>query len=109
VFGALGDVRGDGRATAELARAFETGAATPEVLRAAARNDLTAAAERVTPAVAAARAAARAKGIDLHVSGSGPSLFAIADDRAHAIHLSRALRRMGMRARAHAVAGPSPS
>ena len=96
--------RGDGRATDEVVRLFATGTATPAALRARACNDLTAAAERVSPIVAEARAAARERGIDLHVSGSGPSLFAIADDRAHAIRMSRSLRRAGLRARPHALA-----
>lgn len=104
VFAAFDGPHGDGRATEEAARLFATGTATPAALRALARNDLTAAAERVSPVVAEARAAARARGIELHVSGSGPSLFAIADDRAHAIRLSRALRRLEMRARPHAIA-----
>jgi 4-diphosphocytidyl-2C-methyl-D-erythritol kinase len=104
VFAALEGVRGDGRATAEIARALAAGDAAAATMRPLLRNDLTTAAERVAPRVADARAAARAKGIELHVSGSGPSLFALADDRAHAIHLSRALRRIGLRARPHQIA-----
>jgi len=103
VFGALGPVRGDVRATDELARAFASGSATPAVLRSLARNDLTTAAARVAPAVADAIAIARGMGVDLHLSGSGPSLFAIGDDRAHAIRTSRALRRAGLRARPHRI------
>ena len=104
VFAALERPRGDGRATDELAEAVKSGAVTSATIRALARNDLATAAERVSSRVTEARAAARAKGIDLHVSGSGPSLFAIADDRAHALHLSRALRRIDLRARAHRIA-----
>lgn len=104
VFAAHGAQRSDGRATEELATLFASGTATPAAVRMLARNDLTAAAERVCPLVADARATARARGIDLVVSGSGPSLFAIADDRPHAIFMSRALRRAGIRARARALA-----
>lgn len=104
VFAALERASGDGSATDALARALQEGSATPEALRALARNDLTAAAERVCPLVADARAAARDRGIGLQVSGSGPSLFAIADDRADAIRIARSLRRAGLRARPHQVA-----
>ena len=103
VFAAFDGPRGGGRATDEMARLFATGIATPAALRALARNDLTAAAERVAPIVAEARAAALERGIELQVSGSGPSLFAIADDRAHAIRMSRALRRAGLHARPRAI------
>ncbi|MBM4434384.1 MAG: hypothetical protein FJ028_04620, partial [Chloroflexi bacterium] len=80
------------------------GAAGPATIRSLLRNELTAAAERIAPRIAEARAAARAKGIDLHLSGSGPSLFAVADDRARAIHGASALRRIGLRARPHRLA-----
>lgn len=103
VFAALERPRGDGRATEELAAAFAAGTVTARVVRELARNDLSDAAARVSGVVADARAAARARGIDLHVSGSGPSLFAVADDRADAIRIARILRRYGMRARAHPV------
>jgi 4-diphosphocytidyl-2C-methyl-D-erythritol kinase len=33
------------------------------------------------------------------MSGSGPSLFALGDDRAHAIRIARRLRHAGLRAR----------
>jgi 4-diphosphocytidyl-2-C-methyl-D-erythritol kinase len=104
VFAAHQASRSDGRATEELARLFASGAATPATVREIARNDLTNAAEHVCPLVAEARATARRHGIELVVSGSGPSLFAIADDRAHAIRMSRALRRAGIRARPHVIA-----
>jgi len=104
VFAAHGDARGDGRATDRLARLFADRTATPAAIRALARNDLTAAAERMCSLVAGARAAGVARGIELVVSGSGPSLFAIADDRAHAIRMSRSLRRAGLRARPYALA-----
>lgn len=112
VYAALDRPAGDGRVTDEVARLFASGTATPAGLRALARNDLTAAAERACPLVAAARASARARWIDLVVSGSGPSLFAIAEDRAHAMRVSRSLRRAGLRARPYALAistGPLPT
>ncbi len=91
-------------ATDALARSLASGSATPSLLRELARNDLTATAERLCPPIAEARAAAKARGIDLVLSGSGPSLFAIADDRADALRIARSLRRVGLRARPHAVA-----
>ena len=108
VFAAHDAPRSDGRATEQLVRLFASASATPAALRELVRNDLTAAAERVCPLVAEARATARGCGVDLVVSGSGPSLFAVADDRAHAIRMSRALRRAGLRARPHAIAVTAP-
>lgn len=90
---------GDGSATARLARAFTEGTVTPALARECARNDLERAAERACSWIADARASARSRGVTLQLSGSGPSLFAIADDRAHALRLARALRRAGLRAR----------
>lgn len=104
VFAALSGERADGRATVDLAAALARGEADPATVRSLMRNDLTAAAERIAPRIAEMRVAARAKRIDLHLSGSGPSLFAVADDRAHAIHAARALRRIGLRARPYRVA-----
>ena len=86
-----------GAASEQVAAAFRDGSVTPALLREHARNDLLPAAERACGWIADARAAARARGIELHLSGSGPSLFAIADDRAHALRLARALRRAGLR------------
>ncbi len=100
--------RSDGGATAELARLLESGAASPRAIRALARNDLGPAAERVSPAVRDARSAARDGGVDLVVSGSGPSLFAVADDRAHALRLARSLRRQGLRASPRALCVDAP-
>lgn len=104
VFAALEAPRGDGRATADLAGAFERGSVDAATIRSLLRNDLTAAAERTAPQVAEARAAASARGIDLHLSGSGPSLFTVVDDHARAIHTAKALRRVGLRARPHQLA-----
>lgn len=105
VFAALTEAerRGDGAATAALADAFDRGVADPAALRAHARNDLTSAAERLCPWIVEARAAAAAKGIALELTGSGPALFAIADDRADALRIARILRRAGLRARAHVL------
>lgn len=109
VFAALGAVRSDGGATAELAAAFARGSVDARTVRPLLRNDLTTAAERIAPSVAEARSAAKARGIDLHLSGSGPSLFALADDRARAIHMARSLRRVGLRARPSQLAYTPPS
>ncbi|MDP9266032.1 MAG: 4-(cytidine 5'-diphospho)-2-C-methyl-D-erythritol kinase [Chloroflexota bacterium] len=111
VFGSLGPGEcGDGQATQELANAFDRGAADAAAIRRCARNDLLAAAERCAPEIADVRALAAARGIDLQLSGSGPSLFAVADDRADALRIARALRRLGLRARPLALgfaAGPT--
>ena len=104
VFAALRpDERSDGSASARLAAAFRDATADAEVLRACGRNDLTAAAARICPEVAEARSIAGWQGITLAVSGSGPSLFAIANDRADALRLARILRAKGLAARAHAL------
>ncbi len=87
-----------------LARAFRDGAATPEMLRVHADNALLAAAERCCEAIASWRAAAAARGIALALTGSGPTLFAIADDRGDALRMARILRRAGLRGRAQRVA-----
>jgi len=87
-----------------LARAFRDGVATPDVLRVHADNALLAAAERCCEAIASWRAAAAARGIALALTGSGPTLFAIADDRGDALRMARILRRAGLRGRAQRVA-----
>src|SRR5205823_13548172 len=51
------------------------------------------------PAIANTRNLAATLGIDLAMSGSGPSLFALAKDRAHALQMVRVLRRAGLKAR----------
>ena len=91
---------GDGAASERLAAAFRSGSATPARLRDCARNELLDAAERACGWIADARAAARTRDIELHLSGSGPALFAIADDRAQALRLARALRNAGLRPQA---------
>lgn len=95
---------GDGRATDAMAATLAGGRADPAMIRSRARNDLTAAAERLSPLIAEAREAAAKRGIALTLSGSGPSLFVVADDRAHAIRLARALRGLEMRARPRRLA-----
>jgi 4-diphosphocytidyl-2C-methyl-D-erythritol kinase len=78
---------------------------TPQLVRDNARNDLLAAAERLCPAVADARSRAAGRGIALALSGSGPTLFAVADDRRDALRIARILRRLGLAAHAHTIAG----
>jgi len=84
-----------------LAEALRQGRATTDFIRVHAENDLLGAAERLCPAIASWREAAAARGIALAMSGSGPTLFAIADDRADALRIARILRRAGLRARPH--------
>jgi len=87
-----------------IADAFVRGRMTPDLLRTHAENDLLAAAARKCEAIASWRAAAAARGVPLALTGSGPTLFSVADDRADALRIARILRRAGLRARAHAVA-----
>jgi len=96
----------DGAATAGLAAAFVDGTIDPALLRRSAPNGLLAAAERVCPAIADARAAAAAKGVALSLSGSGPTLFWIADGRADALRCARTLRRAGLDAQALVLGVP---
>lgn len=105
VFAALDPAhRGTAEMTDAVARMVRGGDIDPGALRSHLRNDLTLAAERVCPSIADARAAAQARGIDLALSGSGPSMFAVADDRAHAIRLARSLAVAGLRARPYRIA-----
>jgi 4-diphosphocytidyl-2-C-methyl-D-erythritol kinase len=87
-----------------LAQAFRDSTVTPETLRAHADNALLAAAERRCEAIASWRAAAAARGIALALTGSGPTLFAVADDRGDALRIARILRRAGLRGHAQVVA-----
>jgi 4-diphosphocytidyl-2-C-methyl-D-erythritol kinase len=89
----------DGARSATLAKALRDRKVTVSVIREALHNDLLEAAERVAPAIADARNVAARMGIDLAMSGSGPSLFALGDDRAQAIGIARRLRRSGFRVR----------
>lgn len=86
-----------------LANAFARGAVTPDFVRLHAENDLLAPAERLCPAIASWRAAAAARGIVLALTGSGPTLFAVADDRPDALRMCRMLGRAGLRARPYVV------
>lgn len=106
VFAALDpDHRGTAGMTDAVSRMLREGDVDPVALRSHLRNDLTPAAESVCPLVAEARGAAAARGIDLALSGSGPSMFAVADDRAHAIRIARSLAAAGLRARLYRLAG----
>jgi 4-diphosphocytidyl-2-C-methyl-D-erythritol kinase len=84
-----------------LAAAFAKGVATPDLIRVHASNDLLAAASRRSDAIASWQTAAAARGIALFLTGSGPTLFTIADDRADALRIARILKRAGIRAHAH--------
>jgi 4-diphosphocytidyl-2-C-methyl-D-erythritol kinase len=85
--------------SAMLTKALRDRKATVALVRESLHNDLLAAAESVAPAIAEARKTASALGIDLAMSGSGPSLFALGDDRTHAVRIARRLRRGGFRMR----------
>ena len=87
-----------------LARAFESGTVTPDLLRVHAANDLLAAATRRCDAIRSWQEAAGARGVPLFLTGSGPTLFAIPDDRADALRIARILRHAGMRAHAYPLA-----
>jgi 4-diphosphocytidyl-2-C-methyl-D-erythritol kinase len=90
---------------AEVLRdAFARGKVTPQLLRDNARNDLLGPAERLCPWLAEARARATEHGIALALSGSGPTLFTITDDRRDALRVARILRRLGLLAHAHTMA-----
>ena len=97
------DERSEGARTASLAAAFARSAASPATIREHLRNDLAAAAGRVAPQIVAAREAASAAGVTLTLSGSGPTLFCVADDRADALRQTRILRRRGLGARPYAL------
>lgn len=88
-----------GERSEALAKALRDRKVTVAGMRDFIHNDLLDAAERIVPAIADARKTASAMGIDLALSGSGPSLFALGDDRAHAIQIARRLRRRGLRTR----------
>lgn len=88
-----------------LRDAIARGTVTPQLLRENARNDLLGPAERLCPWIADARSRAAERGIALALSGSGPTLFAVADDRRDALRTARILRRLGLLAHAHTMAG----
>jgi 4-diphosphocytidyl-2-C-methyl-D-erythritol kinase len=97
--------RGAAAAVDGLRDAFARQTVTPQLLRDNARNDLLGPAERLCPAIADARSRAAKHSIALALSGSGPTLFAVADDRRDALRMARILRRLGLLARAHTMAG----
>src|SRR5438093_1374755 len=99
VFAAYRAKPSTGERSAALAKALRDRKVTVALVRGCLHNDLLDAAERVAPAIADARKTASRLGIDLAMSGSGPSLFALGDDRAHAIRIARRLRHAGLRAR----------
>jgi len=104
VFGALrADEWSDGRSSAALAAAFDDGSVTPEIVRMRSRNDLLDAASRTCRDIGEARLIAGAKGVTLALSGSGPSMFAVADSRQDALRTARVLRAGGLDARARAL------
>lgn len=93
----------DGSRSAALARAFDAQHVDPDTVREHLRNDLADAAARVCREIGETRLIAGAKGVSLSLSGSGPSLFAIADDRRDALRLARILRGQGLDARPRAL------
>jgi 4-diphosphocytidyl-2-C-methyl-D-erythritol kinase len=97
--------RGAAAAVDTLHDAFARRTVTPQLLRDNARNDLLGPAERLCPAIADARSRAAEHSIALALSGSGPTLFAVADDRRDALRMARILRRLGLLAHAHTMAG----
>ncbi len=104
VFAALRpDEWSDGSRSVALARAFALGRVDPDTIRSQIGNDLSDAATRVCREIGEARLIAGAKGVTLALSGSGPSLFAVADDRRDALRLTRILRGQGLDARARAL------
>jgi len=106
VFAALqSDDGGAAGAVDALRDAFARGTVTPQLLRDNARNDLLGPAARLCTAIAEARARAAEHGIALSLSGSGPTLFAVADDRRDALRITRLLRRIGLAAHAHTMGG----
>jgi 4-diphosphocytidyl-2-C-methyl-D-erythritol kinase len=106
VFAALRESdRGAESAVAALRDAFAQRRVTPPLLRDNAQNDLLGPAERLCPAIADARSRATQRGVALSLTGSGPTLFAIADDLRDALRIARILRRIGLTAHAHTMAG----
>ena len=97
----------DGSRSAALARAFDEGRVDPDTIRAQLGNDLADAAARVCREIGEVRLIAGGKGVTLALSGSGPSLFAVADDQRDALRLARILRGQGLDAKARALGAAS--
>lgn len=93
-----------GERTAALVRALGSAAVDAAALRALCANAFDAIAPSLCPEIGTIRAAA--PDVPLFLSGSGPSLFALCDDRARALALRRRLRRAGWRAHEILVAVP---
>jgi len=106
VFAALrSEDRGAAGSVDVVKDAFAGRSVTAQLLREHAKNDLLAAAERLCPEIADARLRAAQRGIQLAMSGSGPTLFAVAEDRPDGLRIARILRRIGLAAHAHTMAG----
>jgi 4-diphosphocytidyl-2-C-methyl-D-erythritol kinase len=103
VFASLEETSSRGLHTAAVAEELRRVKPHVATIREHLVNDLRAVAERTAPEIAEVSDVARRAGVDLAMSGSGPTLFALADDRADAIRIARHLRSRGMRARAHAL------
>ena len=99
VFAAHRGKPSDGERSKALAKALRDRKLTVGTMRELIHNDLLDAAERIVPAIADARRVAAGMDIGLALSGSGPSLFALGNDRAHAIQIARRLRRHALRTR----------
>ena len=94
----------DGSRTAQLASALARGGVTAAELRGVCANAFDAVAVARCPAIAEAREVA---GVPLFLSGSGPALFGVCDDRTRALALLRRLRRHGWRALAIDIGVPA--
>jgi 4-diphosphocytidyl-2-C-methyl-D-erythritol kinase len=106
VFAALRSEDRGATASVDAVRdAFAQRSVTAQLLREHAKNDLLVAAERLCPEIAETRSRAAQRGIQLALSGSGPTLFMVAEDRRDALRVARTLRRMGLAAHAHTMAG----
>jgi 4-diphosphocytidyl-2-C-methyl-D-erythritol kinase len=106
VFGSHRAKPSTGERSEALAKALRDRKVTVSLIRELMQNDLLEAAERIVPAIAEARKTASALGIHLAMSGSGPSLFALGNDRAHAIQIARRLRRCELRTRVLRIGVP---
>lgn len=94
----------DGSRTAALATALARGGVTAGELRGACGNAFDAVAVARCPDIVEARRLAE---VPLFLSGSGPALFAVCDDRARALALLRRLRRHGWRVLAIDIGVPT--
>ena len=95
----------DGARSGRLVAALDAGGVDAAALRELCGNDLEAAAVSLCPAIGVVRE--RMRPTPLFLSGSGPTLYAIADDRGAALGIRRRLRRLGTRARVVEIAVPA--